>query len=596
MPYYSGSSCIERCTNQETFYWIFTDLELTPGVSCLTSDNCLTISGQASSSVTYVLPFGGNFDGVVSCYRCLDKLGRTFNFKDCNTGEVYPIRPGLLNDFGLIDIPQLDCVYYMSFFYIMKGGFGQTISSCFYLYSVEKIGSPYGVNIIYSFSDSYGSVFDGNCTTCLNNITYVYRIRPCLTPESPISAWFIETSIQFEQPTMITAFLDGIEEPFCCEIDKQSFGNTPNATILQILGPTDKKGPNCQTCNESLYNRRILYDCVNPENQIVVWGSPSFENGDVTHLSLSGLCWTVGDITESAATVTEFAEFTPSPKCEDCIKCYGVTLELYPCGGSRIPIYIDVFDYVDLGRVIRLPYSGDGYQCYVVSGISENEGIHDTFYSVLDYTNCEDCIAGFGDIESFYATKCSDGSTIIFSTYSGSVTSGDYVRLNWGTSEVDCAEIIGLWDGSFTNESFYFSQLAQPFTDCSDCLNNGYVGVTLIKCDNTEQQYVTVSLNLYSLLIGLYPVIYFGSTCWRLSNDCPIDTTYDYVSSIYLYNNCIECNQPKRVGQEYELCLIDCSGNTYTMSVEHPIWTDLQGQSVIQMGAIELGGKNGYYS
>ena len=170
------------------------------------------------------------------------------------------------------------------------------------------------------------------------------------------------------------------------------------------------------------------------------------------------------------------------------------------------------------------------------------------------------------------------------------------MRLNWGTSEVDCAEIIGLWDGNINNESFYFSQLAQPFTDCSDCLNNGYVGVTLIKCDNTEQQYVTVSLNLYSLLIGLYPVIYFGSTCWRLSNDCPIDTTYDYVSSIYLYNNCIECNQPKRVGQEYELCLIDCSGNTYTMSVEHPIWTDLQGQSVIQMGAIELGGKNGYYS
>ena len=480
----------------------------------------------------------------------------------------------------------------MSFFYEIKGGFGQRISSCFYLYSVEKIGSQYGVNRIYSFSDSYGSVFDGNCTTCFNNITYVYRIFPCLTPESPISKWFIETSILFEQPTMITAFLDGIEEPFCCLIGRVE-ENTPNATILQILGPLDEKGPNCQTCNESLYNRRILYDCVNPENQIVVWGSPSFENGDVTHLSLSGLCWTVGDITESAATVTEFAEFTPSPKCEDCIKCYGVTLELYPCG-AEIPIYIDVFDYVDLGRVIRLPYLGDGLMCYVVSGISENQGINNTFYSVLDYENCEDCSTA--DIESYYATKCSDGSTIIFSTYSGSVTSGDYVRLNWGTSEVDCAEIIGLWDGNINNESFYFSQLAQPFTDCSDCLNNGYVGVTLIKCDNTEQQYVTVSLNLYSLLIGLYPIIYFGSTCWRLSNDCPIDTTYEYVSSIYLYNNCIDCNQPKRVGQEYELCLIDCSGNTYTMSVEHPIWTDLQGQSVIQMGAIELGGKNGYYS
>ena len=38
---------------------------------------------------------------------------------------------------------------------------------------------------------------------------------------------------------------------------------------------------------------------------------------------------------------------------------------------------------------------------------------------------------------------------------------------------------------------------------------------------------------------------------------------------------------------------VECSGNTVTVIPPHPTWTDNQGNDVIQMNAITLGGHNG---
>ena len=37
------------------------------------------------------------------------------------------------------------------------------------------------------------------------------------------------------------------------------------------------------------------------------------------------------------------------------------------------------------------------------------------------------------------------------------------------------------------------------------------------------------------------------------------------------------------------VCVI-CSGNTFTVSPPHPVWTDNKGKAVIQLDAITLGG------
>ena len=46
---------------------------------------------------------------------------------------------------------------------------------------------------------------------------------------------------------------------------------------------------------------------------------------------------------------------------------------------------------------------------------------------------------------------------------------------------------------------------------------------------------------------------------------------------------------------DYNVC-VTCSGNTYTVETEHPIWTNQYGQTVIQLNAVELGGRNGLNS
>ena len=45
----------------------------------------------------------------------------------------------------------------------------------------------------------------------------------------------------------------------------------------------------------------------------------------------------------------------------------------------------------------------------------------------------------------------------------------------------------------------------------------------------------------------------------------------------------------------YNVC-VTCSGTTYTVETEHPVWTGLYGETIIQANAVQLGGRNGLYS
>jgi hypothetical protein len=49
-------------------------------------------------------------------------------------------------------------------------------------------------------------------------------------------------------------------------------------------------------------------------------------------------------------------------------------------------------------------------------------------------------------------------------------------------------------------------------------------------------------------------------------------------------------------GTEYKVCVLDCSGNTKTITPPHPTWTNGQGDAVILLDAIALGGMNGLNS
>ena len=69
------------------------------------------------------------------------------------------------------------------------------------------------------------------------------------------------------------------------------------------------------------------------------------------------------------------------------------------------------------------------------------------------------------------------------------------------------------------------------------------------------------------------------------------ETNYSYVSGPFL--DCEDCNAPISAGTEYNVCVIDCSGNTVSIIPPHPTWTNGQGNAVVLLDAIVLGGMNG---
>ena len=66
-----------------------------------------------------------------------------------------------------------------------------------------------------------------------------------------------------------------------------------------------------------------------------------------------------------------------------------------------------------------------------------------------------------------------------------------------------------------------------------------------------------------------------------------------------LYDNCYDCLSLIEVvltaNTNYNVC-VTCSGSTYSVEVDHPVWTGLYGGTIIQANAVELGGRNGLYS
>ncbi len=44
------------------------------------------------------------------------------------------------------------------------------------------------------------------------------------------------------------------------------------------------------------------------------------------------------------------------------------------------------------------------------------------------------------------------------------------------------------------------------------------------------------------------------------------------------------------------ICIVDCSGNTISVSPPHPEYNDMTGGTVTQLNTVELGGQNGLNS
>jgi len=98
--------------------------------------------------------------------------------------------------------------------------------------------------------------------------------------------------------------------------------------------------------------------------------------------------------------------------------------------------------------------------------------------------------------------------------------------------------------------------------------------------------------NTYSIIDNTSGITYCATLVGGPTGSGPV---YDLGT---LFDSCFECSQsiPSSANTEYTLCLRDCSGNTISLSMPHPVATNEYGNEVTQLNAVQLGGQNGLYN
>jgi|694.fasta_scaffold09795_12 hypothetical protein len=165
---------------------------------------------------------------------------------------------------------------------------------------------------------------------------------------------------------------------------------------------------------------------------------------------------------------------------------------------------------------------------------------------------------------------------------------------------------------------FILTATTSAFTSCYDCLVQNNTIVEFVDCATNS-----VGLQIELSQLGYLPIegAVFNMTvtggrnsgttsgCFYITDIVQYSTnafnglvdlsTIDQIihSNFSLENGCNECLNGFSAGTESTICVVCCpctTGETVTsVSAPHPTWTNGQGQAVIQLNAITLGGPNG---
>jgi len=216
------------------------------------------------------------------------------------------------------------------------------------------------------------------------------------------------------------------------------------------------------------------------------------------------------------------------------------------------------------------------------------------YYFDAEYTDCCECLEGDGGSLNFKFIRCDTSEEINieatdFCSEFGLPTTGLTYEIQFGSETSFCATFDGLSELGTTN----YSYVSGPFSLCEDCEepSSPYnVNVTATTCDGYSQLIILPGdvgfdeSKIYQLPTG---------QCVSLTSG---ETVSFYADSMIIagpFDDCDECAQPFSAntgGNNGEVCVIDCSGNTVTVTPPHPVYTNGQNQAIIQLNAITLGG------
>ena len=262
------------------------------------------------------------------------------------------------------------------------------------------------------------------------------------------------------------------------------------------------------------------------------------------------------------------------------------------------------YQYVNnsIGTTLYNPWLND---CVEITDYSEGTGLSpiNSFNSSL---NCEQCLTTDNFVWVGY--NCDSGGVGIITTSNG-FTTGDYVKVKYGTSDFQCFYLDTPYETYMGNYDVWNSLDTSPYDTCEECSLNTRIGISISECDGSNQEYVSVTLQDWYTLTGYYEtpqnvfnLEHYGK-CYRLINSCPleIDRSFREITPLTFYYNCLECYNdntrfPRNAGPETLFCMEVCgpSGTTVTqVSPPHPVWTDAYGTAVTQLNMITLGGPDG---
>ena len=255
-----------------------------------------------------------------------------------------------------------------------------------------------------------------------------------------------------------------------------------------------------------------------------------------------------------------------------------------------------------IGKTVYLPFLDD---CVEITGVSTNGSYLYTMYSFDVFDNCSLC--GLNDFYVWKTRDCATNSNYIVTVPNNSFTTGDYVKVKWGTTDFQCHELLSPYD--FATDGFltpYKSETLTPFDSCETCNSGTLIGASIVKCGGGGQQFVNIPINIWNTMAGVidsqlvFVTEEYGQ-CYILLNNCPLEPNYDTITPTSTYYNCLTCylentRFPRSANTESFICLQICteSGSTVvSVSGPHPEWTDGYGTQVTQLDMFTLGGPNG---
>jgi hypothetical protein len=242
------------------------------------------------------------------------------------------------------------------------------------------------------------------------------------------------------------------------------------------------------------------------------------------------------------------------------------------------------------GQTIRFVFNEQSY-CGTV-GEETDSPISADFGQLYD--DCCACLSGITESVNFKFIRCDTSEEINIESFDfcneyGVPTTGITYEIQSGSETPFCATFSGLSSTGVTN--YHFS--SGPFSLCEDCENpsSSYnLNVTATTCDGYSQ-----------LIILPGDVVFDESKIYQLPNGQCVSLTSGETVSFYAdsmiiagpFDDCDECAQPfiaNTGGNNGDVCVIDCSGNTVTVTPPHPVYTNGQNQAIVQLNAITLGG------